>query len=354
MGPLAFVIGKAGRGPSSRTQRLGAVAALLMLSPYCAEFLIGYQGGYVTVPHGLLVGVLVAAPLYGTVAVLIREVARRTGRGWPTVLLLSCAFGVIQAGLIDQGLFNHGWLEKSPYWEEPRTLIPGLNVDVHQFLVFVGGHSIWSFAAPIAVVEAAFPNQARRPWLGSVGLGVMVILYLGAAAVFHNDLVVQQQFRASNLQLGVAIALTVILILAAFFTNPQRRIGTKEAPRPVLVGVVVFALLAGYMSALEFVDNAPWPAVSSAMVELGLLGWLLWRWSGKAGWSPTHVLAAASAPLFLYALMAFAVPPVGGVTPAMKYASNGIVLVAITIGLALISWRNARSAARVSSENIDA
>ena len=332
-------------------RRLGPVAALLLLSPYCAEFLVGYQGGYVTQPAGLLIGVLIAAPLYGSIAVLIREVARRLNRGWPTILLLSAAFGVVQAGLIDQSLFNHGSLRDSPYWEDMRTVMPGVDVDYHQFLVFVVGHMIWSFAAPIAVVEAAFPNQARRTWLGPVGLGVMMILYLGAAAVFHNDLVVQQQFRASNLQLGAAIALTAILILAAFFLSPQRRIGTKEAPRPALVGIVVFALLAGYMSALEFVDVAPWPAVSSAMLELGLLGWLLWRWSGQAGWNPTHVLAAASAPLFLYALMAFAVPPVGGVTPAMKYASNGIVLVAITIGLAWISWRNARSAARVSSEN---
>lgn len=319
-------------------RRLGPVTVLLLLSPYCAEFLVGHQGGYVTEPAGLLIGVLVASPLYGSVAVLIREVARRFNRGWATILSLSAAFGVVQAGLIDQGLFNHGWLRDSPYWEDLRTLIPGLNVDVHQFLVFVVGHMIWSFAAPIAVVEAAFPNQARRPWLGPIGLGVMAILYLVAAAVFHNDLVIQQQFRASDLQLGAAIALTAILILAAFFVRPHRPSSAKAAPRPALVGVVVFALLAGYTSALEFVSAAPWPAVSSAALELGLIGWLLWRWSGQAGWSPTHVLAAASAPLILYALMAFAVPPVGGFPAAMKYLSNAIVLVVLLGGVAWF-WR---------------
>ncbi|SNR42784.1 hypothetical protein [Actinomadura mexicana] len=40
------------------------------------------------------------------VAVLIREAARRTGRGWPTIVLLGAAFGLVQAGLIDQSLFN--------------------------------------------------------------------------------------------------------------------------------------------------------------------------------------------------------------------------------------------------------
>lgn len=60
----------------------------------------------------MLLGYLgIFIPLYGTVAVLIREITRRTGRGWPTILLLGAAFGLIQAGLIDQSLFNPGYLD---------------------------------------------------------------------------------------------------------------------------------------------------------------------------------------------------------------------------------------------------
>ncbi|MER5217897.1 hypothetical protein ABT063_47220 [Streptomyces sp. NPDC002838] len=82
------------------------VAGLLVLSPISAEYLIGY-GESTGRPLELLAGLLILAPLYGTVAVLIREITRRTGRGWPTNLMLSAAFGMIQAGLIDQTLFDN-------------------------------------------------------------------------------------------------------------------------------------------------------------------------------------------------------------------------------------------------------
>jgi hypothetical protein len=84
----------------------------------------------------VLLGYLgIFVPLYGTVAVLIREITRRTGRGWPTILLLGAAFGLVQAGLIDQSLFNPGYLDNDdPTWaqawreERQATLIPGLGI----------------------------------------------------------------------------------------------------------------------------------------------------------------------------------------------------------------------------------
>ncbi|MFE2186610.1 hypothetical protein [Streptomyces sp. NPDC059455] len=150
------------------------MAGLLVLSPISAEYLIGY-GESTGRPLELLAGLLILAPLYGTVAVLIREITRRTGRGWPTILLLSAAFGVIQAGLIDQTLFDNEVDADGPDWATQAlvTLIPGLGVDAASLLNYVGGHVIWSFAAPIAVVESCAPRIANRRWLGPVGVGVI-------------------------------------------------------------------------------------------------------------------------------------------------------------------------------------
>ena len=39
----------------------------------------------------------ILALLYSSGAILIREVARRAGRGWPTMLVLSLAYGLIEA-----------------------------------------------------------------------------------------------------------------------------------------------------------------------------------------------------------------------------------------------------------------
>ncbi|MGH8792605.1 MAG: hypothetical protein ACRDXX_08170, partial [Stackebrandtia sp.] len=148
-----------------RLARIAPVAGLFFLSPICAEYLSGYHGQGIADLPGLLISLLLIGPLYGAVAVLIREVARRARRGWPTILLLSAAAGLIQAGLIDQSLFNHGAFADGPYWRDLPALIPGVDVDASQLLVFVVGHVIWSFAAPIAVVEACVPKRADQPWL---------------------------------------------------------------------------------------------------------------------------------------------------------------------------------------------
>ncbi len=46
------------------------------------------------------------APMYGGGAVIIREAARRAGKGWPTIFLLALAYAVIEEGLVCQTLFN--------------------------------------------------------------------------------------------------------------------------------------------------------------------------------------------------------------------------------------------------------
>jgi hypothetical protein len=57
---------------------------------------------------------------YGCPALLAREVVQRTGRGWPSLLLLAAALAVLEAGAIDQALFAEenslvrGWNESAP------------------------------------------------------------------------------------------------------------------------------------------------------------------------------------------------------------------------------------------------
>jgi hypothetical protein len=81
-------------------KRAAPVLALLLLAPWVGEFLLG------NISVRRLPALLILALLYGCGALLIREVTRRTGRGWPTILLLGAAYGVIEAGVVDQAMFN--------------------------------------------------------------------------------------------------------------------------------------------------------------------------------------------------------------------------------------------------------
>ena len=70
-------------------KRIAPALSLLLLSPLIAEFLLGdfsiRQLGYLAI----------FVPLYGASALFIREVVRRTNRGWPTILTTAAVFGLL-------------------------------------------------------------------------------------------------------------------------------------------------------------------------------------------------------------------------------------------------------------------
>lgn len=318
--------------PVRARRRWIPVLGLTLLSPVAAEYLIGY-GDTIGRPKELLAGLLILGPLYGMVAVLIREAVRRTGRGWPSMLLLGLAFGLVQAGLIDQSLFNDDYRDV-PDWRETLrpTFVPGLGIGASMALNFLVGHMVWSFCAPIAVIEACAPRLADRPWLGRTGLIVLPLLYLGAAALIHQDHLRTEHFNASPARIAGTAAVVLALCAAAFALPRRRPAGTTgtRAPAPWLVACCAAVALAAH-------QNVPptWPGAAADAAVLTALGALLLRWSGRTGWGRKHVLAAGGAALMVNALLSFAVEPPGHPSAAAKFATN----TALTLGVvALLGW----------------
>lgn len=310
-----------------------AVAGLLVLSPISAEYLIGY-GESTGRPLELLAGLLILAPLYGAVAVLIREITRRTGRGWPTILLLSAAFGVIQAGLIDQTLFDNEVDADGPDWATQAlvTIVPGLGVDAASSLNYVGGHVIWSFAAPIAVVESCAPRIANRRWLGPIGVGVMVLLWALSAALIFNDTAADS--TAGPAQLIGAAGVALALIAAAFTVRPVRTQSSAKAPSWWLLGGIT-----GVAWCASQLLPATWAGVTLNVVAMVVLGWLLLCWSRRQGWGRRHVLAAAGGALVVRAGLSFLVEPLGDVDGTVKYAVNAAMLGGVAALLLMAAHR---------------
>jgi hypothetical protein len=185
-------------------------------------------------PLELLGGLLILGPLYGGPALIIRDVARRSRRGWPTIILMASAFGVFQAGLVDQSMFNPSYRDID-YWDESRnpTFIPLLGLSAHMAMNFVGGHVIWSIGAPIAVIEALVPTRAATPWLGWIGLMVTSVVYALASALILSDHVQTEQFLAPAPQLIGTAVVVVALIGAGFATRPRDKPTIDQAaPAP--------------------------------------------------------------------------------------------------------------------------
>ncbi|PSK85019.1 hypothetical protein CLV63_13818 [Murinocardiopsis flavida] len=314
------------RAPKGRLgPRMASVLGLLVLSPVAAEYLIGYDDS-VGALLALLGGLLILGPLYGGAAVLIREAARRTGRGLPTMLLLGTAFGVIQAGLVDQSMFNDAYRDID-YWDDARlpTLVPMLGVSVHQALGFVTGHAVWSICAPIVVIESLAPRRAAVPWLRTPGLVVVAVLYLLASAVISSDHYDTEGAVASAPQLAGAAAVAAALVAAAFAVGRRPgRAGGRWTPHPLLVGGTALVLL----GAFQFTPPN-WAGAVGAIALLGALAGLMALWSRGAAWGPMHRFAVFGGALLVNALIAFLVVPLEGPTPAAKLAHNSVLLLCV-------------------------
>ena len=99
--------------------------------------------------------------LYGSGALLIREVARRRGLGWSAILLMGAAYGVLE-----EGVFIHSWF--NPTFEGLHNLaIYGRAWDTNWVWAFglTGFHAVFSIAIPILLAEAMYPRVAALPWL---------------------------------------------------------------------------------------------------------------------------------------------------------------------------------------------
>ncbi|MGV9245497.1 hypothetical protein [Streptomyces sp. NPDC003710] len=316
----------------SLSGRLAPAAGLLVLSPICAEYLIGYDQ-IIGRPLELLSGLLFLAPLYGTAAVMIREVTRRTGRGWSTILLLSAAFGLIQAGLVDQSLFNPDFID-DPSWDQQRlpTLLPALGISAGQVLNFVVGHMIWSFTAPIAVLEACVPRPTERPWLRKRGMSLMLALYVLAVSLFFHEHT--RHFLASPEQLGTTAAIAIALASTAFAIPRPSTARPGRVPSPWLVGGTAVVLLAVHQ-----LVPATWLGSAIDVLALVSLGGLVGWWSARERWERVHTLAVGGAALVVNAALSFAVEPLGHVSYAAKYTANTVLMLAV---LALLFWARQR------------
>jgi len=330
---------------------------LFFFAPVSAEYLIGYDD-IIGEPLTLVFGLLIFGPLYGAPAVLIRETTRRAGRGWPTMLLLGLAFGLVEAGLVDQSLFNPAYRD-IPYWDNLRepTLIPAVGTSAYMALTFLAGHAIGSICAPIALAEALAPGRSTEPWLRTRWLVVMAVLWAAGAALVLADTLSTETFRPSAAQLGGTVLLVAGLIALAF-TRP--RLGTRRqspgaAPSPLAV-LAISACCFGVRPLLDSVSartsaSSGWLSTLAGAAVLALLGALVARWSRRDGWGALHVLAVAVGALVAVAAAAFSVEPLGDVPAATKYAVNSFlfVLVLALAGVAA-SRQRAHAAARTPAD----
>ena len=254
------------------TRRIAPALALVFLAPFVGEVLLG------NTPLRLILGYLIVLPMYGFGALFIRELSRRSGRGWPTILILGVAYGVAEEGLADMSLFNPNFL--------------GLHLLSYGNLFGIGW-PWWFFVLTLhAVWSSAFRSPLPRRCLRVV-----------ANTVARPEGPCDQRRRirarprpgpfrrrgglpASAVgQLALSLVL-VALIAAVAFLVPTRRvtqaIDLRQTPSLWLAGAAAFVLTSAFMAVtrLSYSLNLPAAVLILAYFLLyGLAFFAVWRCS---------------------------------------------------------------------------
>ncbi|MBD0738200.1 hypothetical protein BGM09_33560 [Streptomyces sp. CBMA29] len=303
---------------------------LFFLSPLIGEFLLGNQ------PVTALPSVLILAPMYGGGAVLIRECARRLGRGWPTMIVLAAAYALVEEGPIDQMLWNphYGGFDMAGAYA--GTYVPFLGTSVGMVEDVLSIHTVWSVCVPIALVETFARDSAERPrpWLGNIGLPLVAVAFVAdslflAVAQQHSE-----HFTASPVQL-LGCGAVILVLIALALTLPARPAIRPAArtPRPWLVGVMAFAATSLYWArdgllpsgVPDWIDPALWLLAVAAFVCLAL------RWSRSPAWSAAHRFALAAGAVLTYAWVGFTQSPTLDVSLSLALTGSAVFALAALV-----------------------
>lgn len=274
---------------------------------------------------------------------MIRELARRTQKGWAAILILGMAYAIFEEAFTTQSLFNPNYLHL--HLLRP-AYIPSLGISAWWTLWMLNVHPIWSIATPIALIEACVPQRARTPWLGRVGLAIAAILFALGAVLSTLLSLKQDPFTASHAQFASAAIVCIALIAIAFLLPANRRLATAPGwiPSPLLAGV--FALALG--SVLEVIPPSwGWLAFLSMLI-CDLIGFVVvWRWSRQAGWDLRRQLALASGAALAYGWHSFIQQPIIP-TPVLVVRIGNAIFVLAAVWLIWFATKRCRATSAAS------
>lgn len=329
------------QGSDTETKGRGKAAwTLAILAPVSAELTLGVtplQLSWLMFP--LLI------PMYGAGVLLIREVTRRVGGGWPSLILLGMAYELVEDGIGLQALTSPTIAYNAAEWG-PRVL--GFNTAYWQ--AQTGYHIVFSVLIPIMLTDILFPQHRQRRYLkgrGLLGVGIAAIIGVGLIRAFVPPSIDPGYQTPLAGLVGIVVAVTVLTVLALVVLparKPAPAVGTL-APRPATGGVVAALATQAFLILLfpleigdltTFGDSA-WMLIPMAVAALlaVVVGAAVHRWSSAPGWSDRHRIWLAGGALVshsVFGILFFA-------DDALNYTGLAVIIVLTVVLLATLARR---------------
>jgi hypothetical protein len=244
---------------------------------------------------------LLLGALYGSGAILVRELRVRWNKGWAAVFVLGAAYGIIEEGLMVKSFFDPNWVDIGILGSYGRSL--GVNwIWTIELTIY---HAVYSIAIPILLVELLFPEQRHEPWLDRRGM-VFFSSLLVLDVIFGNLALTPFRPTLAAMLLSI-LAVTGLVQLARRLPGPAPAAPGGQVARPLVFGLIGL----GASSAFFFTNWVlPGLGLSPLLPVTGnlLVAWLTYatvrRSSGGFAWQDEHSLALASGALAFFILLA--------------------------------------------------
>lgn len=269
-----------------RLPRLPAGLALSLLSPVLAELVSGYLAPLEF--FNPLTFLITVVP-YGCGALAARELVIRFRRGWPSLLLLGLAFGLLFEGLVTRVIFN-------PTWEGLGRLGAYTHVYGVSWTLAVGivhFQAVMAIVCPVLIAEMLYPERRHESWIGARTLVACVIALPAWTAVIGLFVPFIPPLPAVLATVLLVVGLVALALTVPADGSPN---GSLSAAHPFVFAFVAGAgmtlVMVGTFVIPQFSSRPPWPVLFAALfavvtVEFATLVVL----SRRRAWNDRHRLA---------------------------------------------------------------
>lgn len=286
-------------------KRVSPGMALLLIAPLLGELVSGHMN---VMEFCNPIMFLVMALPYGCGALLCRELARRWGKGWLSLLLLSIAYAVFEEGIVSRAFFDPHWLELEAL--ENYDYFAGLNWTYSFSLVHF--HITISILSSIMLAEMVYPEKRQEGWLsnGQLALcGLVLALWPPVLAIMAQA---DTPLYVPPLGLHLLAGLAILALAAAARLAPARPLPSTEqrvSPpyRLLILGALNVTIVFFTVYMLPEFWHLPLVLPIVFLFTVNALSfWLFLRWSGNVrAWDDRHRLALVMGLLAFFVLFGF-------------------------------------------------
>ena len=249
------------------------ILVLAIATPGIPEYLTGSSNfsEIVFSPPSFFVTLFFNIGMYTAGALLIREFSVRFGKGWVSILLLGCAYGIME-----EGIAVHSFFLSSTESIASTLAVYGRFAGVDWSLVLGIDlfHSIFSIALPLLLLKLAYPEISGKPLLGKRGLPLTLIVYLADIALINFSQISVTGSAPNPGEYLLFIAAAIVLAMIAYIvpSGLGMHTGTGSAwpaRRFYALGIFVFPVYIVYAFLIPNLSGGLIPPFVDAILYAG-------------------------------------------------------------------------------------